>query len=248
MYRIILACYYFILLLSYSSMAVGREIDTVIPEKAYAIMPIIAEENKKYALPTDVAFITAAIEQESCISLYHSRCFSPTSRFKTNWKNGNRREEGAGLLMLTRTWYNTGGVRFDTLTQLAKKYRTHLNGLNWKTVYKSPRLQVRAGLFYFLDLYNGLSDSIPACEKQAFMVSAYNQGLGGVKKDRRLCGLRGDCDVNKWFGNVASMKRSYFSTRKLYGNRTAWDINRKHVSNVLRHRIKKYRKYYSKFY
>jgi hypothetical protein len=216
-----------------------------IPEKAYKVLPIILEETQRFKTGFDPGFLAASIEQESCISLRHSRCWSTTSRFKTRWKNGRNREEGAGLVMLTRTWYRAGGIRFDTLGRLTRKYRTHLKGLTWSTVYKesSARLQVRAGMFLFMDNWNGLS-SVPPCQRLPMVSSAYNQGMGGIRQDRRICGLRRGCDPNKWFGHVEKVRRPGFGTRILYGKRTAHQINRTHVRHILKDRMPKYRQYF----
>lgn len=238
----------FITIIWYSHAWPG-EMETYIPNKAYAVMPIIAEEAKHYGIPFDVSFITAAVEQESCISLRHSKCFSSAVHFKTKWKNGKPREEGAGIMMLTRTWRSNGEIRFDTLTRLTKKYKSHLKGLNWSSVYRSKRLSVRAGIFLMLDDWISLEKKgVPECERPPMLISAYNQGMGGVNQDRRICGLTKGCDPDIWFGNVEKVKRPWFSTRVLYSRRTAWDINRTHVKNVFNRRLPKYRKYYSQFY
>ena len=215
-----------------------------IPSNAYDVLPLVAIETSKFQTPFEAAFVAASIHTESCIYATHPRCFKPTSYYKTRWKNGRRREEGGGMLMLTRTWYQQGGIRFDTLTRLTRKYKTHLKGLTWKTLYTKPKLQVRAGIFLYLDIWNGLPKQVQACQKMAFALSAYNQGLGGVKQDRRICGVKKNCNPNVWFGQVENVKRRGFATRILYGKRTAHQINRKHVSITLKRRLPLYRKYY----
>jgi len=238
--RILVALITYVLL---TSMATAGYYDRI-PDKAYKILPLIAIEANAYKTPFDAAIVAAAVEQESCIHLDHPRCYSPTSSFKTRWSNGRRREEGGGLLMLTRTWTRSGRIRFDTLTRLTRRYRTHLKGLSWRTLYTSPQLQVRAGIFLMLDNYHSIPKSVPPCEKIPMILSSYNQGMGGLKQDRRICGLKKGCNPNKWFGNVEQVKRSYFATKILYGRRTAWQINRKHVELVLKKRLPKYRNYF----
>ena len=39
-------------------------------------------------------------------------------------------------------------------------------------------------------------------DRLAFMLSAYNGGIGGILQDRRLC-QKPACDNSKWFGHVA---------------------------------------------
>jgi len=88
--------------------------------------------------------------------------------------------------------------------------------------------------------WNRLDKLIPDREgKLAMTDAAYNGGVGGVLNERRSCSLRGDCDPNKWFGNVE--KTCLKSTKPLYAGRSACDINRHHVSDVLRTRMPKYK-------
>ena len=228
-----------------SPLASAREIDTFIPKNAYPLMPLVAEEAAKFNTPFDVPFLFALMEGESCIHLRHRRCFSTTSRFKTRYKNGRNREEGGGLGQLTRTWHRNGRIRFDTLSRLTKKYRTHLKGLNWNNLYSQKKLQVRAIIFLNLENWNAIGNNIQPCEKLPMLMSSYNQGLGGLKQDIRLCGVTKRCNPKKWFGNVEKVKRWGFGTRILYGRRTAWDINRKHTRLVMKNRRPKYSRYFN---
>ena len=62
-----------------------------------------------------------------------------------------------------------------------------------------------------------------ACDRWAFVMSAYNGGLGWLRRDVRLTAQRGD-DPSIWFGNVEK-----HSTRA----RWAWEENRTYVERVL---------------
>lgn len=73
----------------------------------------------------------------------------------------------------------------------------------------------------------------------AFADAAYNGGMGGVQKERRACGLKTGCDPQQWFGHVEHVCLK--SRRVLYGNRSACDINRHHVHDVINVRSVKYR-------
>lgn len=77
----------------------------------------------------------------------------------------------------------------------------------------------------------------------AFADAAYNGGVGGVNLERRACKLSSSCDPNKWFGNVE--KFCMKSKAPLYGNRSACDINRYHVKDVLTTRAAKYRELFN---
>jgi membrane-bound lytic murein transglycosylase MltF len=71
-----------------------------------------------------------------------------------------------------------------------------------------------------------------------FTDAAYNGGLGGVQKERRACGLKPNCDPQQWFGHVEHTCLK--SRTPLYGGRSACDINRHHVHDVVRVRSLKY--------
>ena len=69
----------------------------------------------------------------------------------------------------------------------------------------------------------------------------YNGG-GLIYKERKICKLRKGCDPDIWFDNVEVIK-DVRGKKKLYGKRTAWDINRHHVKDVTKIRLNKYKKY-----
>ncbi len=179
------------------------------------------------------AYFPALIEHESCISLTHSRCWSPTSRLRTP------REEGAGLGQLTRAFNPDGSIRFDALQDVRRLDPTGLNDLRWDTVYDRPDLQVRAVILMVRQTYVRLTPLVPApYSRVAFTDAAYNGGLGGVMNERRACSLVTGCDPNQWFGHVEHTCTK--SRKPLYGNRSACDINRHHVHDVLRVRMPKF--------
>lgn len=209
-----------------------------IPDKALKYIPIVIKEVDTvlpgFPLPP---YFLALAEHESCVSLKSSRCWSPTSRLKT------KREEGAGLFQLTRTWRN-GKTRFDTLSDLVKQHPKQLGDLSWRNVYDRPDLQIKAMLFLYKSNYSKISKKgVPLItDRLAFSDMAYNGGYGRVLKDRRRCGLSKGCNPSIYFNNVE--KYCTASKKKLYGNRSACDINRHHVRDVLTKRIKKYTEYY----
>jgi hypothetical protein len=181
-------------------------------------------------------YLASLIEHESCISLKHSRCWNPKSRLKTP------REEGAGLGQITRAFKPDGAIRFDALSDLKHKYPRELYDLNWQTVYDRPDLQIRALALMMRDNYQQFDKYVPdKREAYAFADAAYNGGLGGVDHERRACKLASWCDPNRWFDNVE--KLCLKSKAALYGNRSACDINRHHVQDVINNRSAKYAPY-----
>lgn len=84
--------------------------------------------------------------------------------------------------------------------------------------------------------------SFNTLEALAFADAAYNGGLKGVNEERRACLLTKGCDHTKWFGNTELLCLK--SKAALYGNRSACDINRHHVTDVILTRSSKYNLYY----
>lgn len=186
----------------------------------------MAESPKRY-------LIASLVEHESCISLTHSRCWDATSRLKT------AREEGAGLFQITRAYRSDGSIRFDALDELRTKYKSELYQLNWLNIYSRPDLQIRAGILKSKENYN-LFEKYAANtnEALAFADAAYNGGVTGVNNERRACLMTKGCDPSKWFGHTE--KLCLKSKTALYGTRSACEINRWHVQDVLKIRSHKY--------
>ena len=210
-------------------------IDTTIPEKAPAMFPIIRSELDEF-FPTIPYrnYVPALIEHESCISLTHSRCFSPTSRLKT------QREEGAGLAQITRAYHEDGRLRFDALQEMKNRHPSALKGLNWSNVYQQPELQVRVLILKIRDDYNTFHDVPNVLERKKFTDASYNGGRGGVLKEQRVCHLTKGCNPKIWTNNVEL--HCLKSKKPLYAGRSACDINRHHVKDTFR-RMPKYAAY-----
>lgn len=183
------------------------------------------EHPKREALP-------ALIEHESCVSLKSPTCWNPKSRLKT------AREEGAGLGQITRAYKQDGSLRFDALSEMRAKH-PELRELTWNNVYQRPDLQLRAVVLKLKDDYKALYLIQDPIERLNFGDSAYNGGMGGVQKDRRACQITKGCDPQKWFGHVELTCTK--SKAALYGQRSACDINRHHVKDVMTVRAVKYK-------
>jgi hypothetical protein len=217
------------------SAAHAQDVKTHIPDRAHQHLPTLTAQVKD-VWPQFYAphYFAALIEHESCISLKHSRCWSPTSQLKS------AREEGAGLGQLTRAFHADGRVRFDALEDSKRLDPKGLNELRWENVYQRPDLQMRVLVLMTRQAWNRLVPLIPDQEPRLAMTdAAYNGGLGGVMNERRACGLRQNCNPNLWFANVENVCLK--STKPLYGGRSACDINRHHVHDVLHNRMPKYR-------
>ena len=213
----------------------AQNVASFIPAKALEHLPTLTSQVKEVwpQMPMPNYF-AALIEHESCISLKHSRCWDPTSRLKSD------REEGAGLGQLTRAFKSDGSTRFDALEDSKRLDPRGLNELRWDTIYQRPDLQMRVVVLMTRASWNRLVSLVPEDEPRLAMTdAAYNGGMGGVMNERRACGLREGCNPNKWFDHVE--KVCLKSTKPLYAGRSACDINRHHVHDVLHTRMPKYK-------
>jgi len=206
---------------------------TYIPKQAYYTLPIVKCVRDKILPDFQYkGYFGGLIEQESCIYLTHKRCWNPKSKLST------KRELGIGLGQLTKAYKKDGSVRFDSLKEIRKRHLDELRELSWETIESRPDLQIKAIIYMSKSNYDQLYNVKDDYARLAMSDAAYNGGLRGVFRDRRICGLTKGCDVNKWFDNVE--KHCSKSKRILYGNRNACDINREHVDSVLKIRMKKY--------
>lgn len=158
-----------------------------------------------------------------------SSCWRPTARLKS------AREEGAGLGQLTRAWRSDGSLRFDKLGEMREAHPA-LRELSWSTIYQRPDLQIRTMIVMVKADYQRFAGTAVPLH---FADAAYNGGWGGVQKERRACGLKAGCDPQRWFGQVERVCLK--SRAPLYGTRSACDINRHHVADVVNVRAPKYR-------
>lgn len=189
------------------------------------------------ARPPKAWALAGLIEHESCVSLTHRRCWNPSSRLRTP------REEGAGLGQITRAFRQDGSIRFDALAELRQKHPRELAELSWSNIYQRADLQIRAVVLKSRDNYNYyLPYSATPMDALAFGDAAYNGGIGGLDNERRACKLSSSCDHRRWFGHVERFCLK--SKAALYGNRSACDINRYHVKDVLLVRSDKYEKFW----
>ena len=215
----------------------GKVHAETLPVNAVKYVPMLKAEQVKYwsdhAKPS---LLAALVEQESCASLKSKSCWSPLAELKTS------REEGAGVGQITRAYTTSGAVRFDALTDLRNRHPKELQGWSWSNVYSNPAYQFRAMVLMskdnFVQIKGYITDPLEAL---AFTDAAYNGGAGGVQSDRRKCQMTKGCNPQVWFGNVE--KTCSKSQTPIYGQRSACDINREHVTNVVQVRVTKYVKY-----
>lgn len=221
------------LMVLFSGVARAQDVRTFIPTGAekYRIT-LKAEQMQHWRDHPRPEFIPSLIEHESCISLRHSRCWNPESRLKS------AREEGAGLGQITRAWHPDGRLRFDALQEMRDRHPA-LREWSWQNVYNRPDLQLRAVVLKLRDDFQALRAIEDPEVRLHFVDAAYNGGRGGVNNDRRACQIKPGCDPQIWFGHVEHTCTK--SRQPLYAGRSACDINRHHVHDVINVRAPKYR-------
>ncbi len=205
-----------------------------IPAQATPYLPVLGAQAREVAPEIPSEYFGALIEHESGCPALKGMCWNAKARLKT------QREEGAGLGQVTRAYKADGSIRFDALAEARKLDPRGLNELRWDTVYQRPDLQMRTIVLMTRQAWNRLKPMTadPMLRLQLTDL-AYNAGLGRSLNDRRACGLTAGCDVDKWAGHI---ERTCTASKKpLYGNRSACDISRHHVHDVVGTRMPKYR-------
>lgn len=223
----------------------AQNVKTYIPKNAYALLEPIEIEASKYTPEIPPWYFAALYEHESCLSLTHSKCMNPASEYKRYDKVTNVLvEQGVGLGQTTRAYKSTGQLRFDTLAGMKSIYRTQLADLNWDNIKTRPDLQIRIGILLTMENYRALYTVKNHTDRLYMADAAYNGGLKDLRQERTLCGLKPNCDPQKWFGNVETVV--YKSTVKIHNGRSSYEVNRHHVKDVFNNRMNKYKLEYLK--
>lgn len=175
---------------------------------------------------SDKALLPAQVEQETCASFRSSKCWNPRAELKTS------REYGWGLAMITVT------PKFNNFLA-AREWDVSLSKWQWEDRFNAE-MQLRALVAYDRNLYRQIRFGATERDKMAFMFSAYNGGLGGLLKDRRMCVAVKGCDPERWFGHIEKHSFRAKTATKGYG-KSFFEINREYVKNILDIRSLKYR-------
>lgn len=205
-----------------------------IPPQATPYLPLLAAQVQALTPDMPAHYFAALIEHESGCPAIKRMCWQPTARLKTS------REEGAGLGQLTRAYKADGTLRFDSLHEARKLDPRGLNDLRWDNVYQRPDLQMRVMVLMTRQNWHRLTPMTADTTLRLQLTDlAYNAGLGRSLNDRRACGLTAGCDVHKWAGHI---ERTCTASRApIYGTRSACDISRHHVADVVGTRMTKYK-------
>lgn len=176
--------------------------------------------------------LAGQVEQESCISLRHSKCWNPRAELKTS------REYGFGFGQITVAYNANGSVRFNKFEEL-RTSTPALKNWRWEDRY-DPSYQLAAMVHMDRLLYLGLTDVPSVRERWAMTLAAYNGGKGGLLQDRIMCTKIRGCDSRVWFDNVELTSVKSRVVHPGYG-KSAFEINREYPRLVLNLRRDKYR-------
>jgi hypothetical protein len=198
-----------------------------LPENSYEYIPILMKElNTHWSEFSGKSYIAAQVEQETCYSLTHSKCWSPMAELKTS------REYGFGFGQLTIT------NKFNKFEEV-KELHNSLSDWEWNDRY-NPQKQLRALVLLDNNIHTKVNWAANGYNRLAFTLASYNGGLQSVRNDSELCRNTENCDYTRWFENVE--KTSWKSKTKLTGyGQSFYDINRGYVKNIMTERYIKYR-------
>lgn len=205
-----------------------------LPANAKKYLPILQEEKDRFwPEHPRPATLGAQVEQETCVRLTHSKCWSPYAELRTS------REQGVGLGQITRAFFPSGKLRFDALDELRRAFPDELKDFSWNSNLYDPRLQLRALVLKDLQGYRLVQKAATEDDALAFTYAAYNGGFGGLSSDRKACAATRGCDSSRWFGHVEytslKAKKSVDGYKKSF-----FEINREYVKNVMHVRRARY--------
>lgn len=190
-------------------------------------LPVLVTEMRQHwkDIPQhDYIYFAGQVEQETCPSLSHRKCWNPKTELKTS------REYGFGLGQLTIT------PKYDNF-KAATKLHSSLSDWKYEDRY-NPSYQLRTMVYMNKVVYNRLKD-VNGLDRYAMTFVAYNGGLGGLLSDRRICSSVKDCNPSLWFGHTE--KYSLKAKTKVHGyGKSFFEINREYPRNIIFIRSKNY--------
>lgn len=212
-----------------------RSVHAQVPPQALEHLPTLQQVQRNFWSDAPMpSFLAAQVEQESCISLKHKKCWNPGVELKT------KREYGFGLGQTTIAYRADGSVRFNKWAELRTRYPA-LRDWTWENRF-DPKFQLLALVEMDKALYRLYPDSPPR-DRLGFSLAGYNGGEGGNRQDKILCRNTPGCDPSRWFGHV-----ELYSLKSKVPNPgyrlSSFEINREYPHNVLDVRRQKYEPFF----
>lgn len=217
--------------------ALAVDVNTYIPTNAVPLLPKLSKTiDSVWPTMPMRSYAAAQIEQESCISLTHSKCWNSHAELKTS------REYGFGFGQTTIAYRADGTERFNVWRDLTNLDPVLKDKWTWDNRY-DPELQMRALVVKNRINYSAIRyETANQTEKMAFLSVTYNSGSPIV--DRNICVRTKGCDPTKWFAGLGYTAVSSFTAKstvvaKGYGKSFA-SISREYPVNVIIVRRPKY--------
>ena len=209
----------------------GLKLPTL-PKNAVPLIPLLRKmEDTLWPTLSMRSFLGAKIEQETCLSLTHSKCWSAHAELKT------KREYGFGLGQTTVAYNANGSERFNVWKDLTRIDPVLKQKWTWDNRFDSE-LQMRAVVIKSKMSYDAVRFPVyNEYEHLAFGAVTYNSG--SVLIDRKLCLNTPGCDGSKWFGNVERYSAKSRVAAAGYG-KSFFEISREYPHNILIVRRPKY--------
>lgn len=220
------------MLLALAVQTQADDVRTYVPAQAAGLLPVLHQElAAQWPTAPQPWTLAGQIEQESCITLRHPKCWNPRAELKTS------REYGFGLGQTTIAYNADGSVRFNNFDLLTKQYPA-LRDWTWADRYNAD-YQLRAFVLMSRDGFNRVAHAATLGDQWAFALAGYNGGAAGVLKERLLCQNTHGCDATRWWGNVEATSTKSRLVPPGYGG-SPFSINRAYPRMVLVERRDKY--------
>ncbi len=210
-----------------------------LPRGALQHGPVLKEEySRLWPTHPNPLVLFGQVEKETCISLTHSKCWTPNAKLET------KREYGFSFGQFTVAYNADGTERFNVWKELKARHSKELADWSWENRL-DPRLGLRAVVLYDYQIFRNVQAYSPhTVEALRFSLAAYNGGTGGLLSDIKLCKARLDCDPHVWYSTPVKLGVSATSNKSRvkwqgYGL-SAFEINRGYVSSI-EQRAPKYR-------
>lgn len=189
-----------------TALAEQPSVNTYIPTNAILLIPTLNSTiDSVWPNMPMRSFAAAQIEQESCITLKHSKCWNSRAELKTS------REYGFGLSMSTIAYRADGTERFNVWKELTALDPTLKREWTWENRY-DPAMQMRAMIVKNKINYAAIRFPVAdLTERMAFLAVYYNSGSPIV--DRNICIRTKGCDPTRWFAGPGYTAVSSFTTK-----------------------------------
>jgi len=211
-----------------------------VPANAVQYLPMLKEQMAEYWPQFKrVDYMAGQIEQESCISLKHPRCWNPKSELRIKYKDSEvLRENGVNFGQTTIARNPDGTIKFDMMKELGKRDEM-LSHWTFEDRF-NPKMGIRAILVLNKSNYNAIKWPVAdEDQKDAFMYAYYNGGSSYTNV--KLCRLKKGCDHTRWFGNAALTSAKSHQAAHGYGQ-SFYDINSSYPLHVMCERPFKYQR------